>query len=69
LAAQGLQGLQGLHGFALAQGLHGLQALQAAKTIGASPAETAVGRMAPPAAIVTTLTAIMVSLSIASILL
>jgi hypothetical protein len=37
--------------------------------MGFSPAETAVGRTAPPAAIVTTLTAIMVSFSIASFLL
>jgi alkylation response protein AidB-like acyl-CoA dehydrogenase len=65
LAAQGLHGLQAPH--AAAQGLHGLQAPQEARTMGFSPAETAVGSKEAPAVMVTTVTATMVSFNIASL--
>ena len=61
---QGLHPPQGLQGLHAAQGLHGLQALQEARTMGFSPAETAVGSRAAPAVMVTTVTATMVSFNI-----
>jgi len=60
---QGLQPPQGLHGLHAA---HGLQALQAARTIGFSLAETAVGSVKAPAIMVTTVTATMVSFNLGS---
>jgi len=63
---QGLQAAQGLHGLQAAHGLHGLQPPQDAKTMGFSPAETAVGSKEAPAVMVMTVTATMVSFNIAS---
>jgi hypothetical protein len=64
---QGLQAAQGLHGLQAAHGLHGLQPPQDAKTMGFSPAETAVGSREAPAVMVMTVTATMVSFNIVSI--